>query len=282
MCSNAESRIRVGVFGAGIAGCCLAIGLLQNPLLDVQLYESHTNIGVRGSGLAFHGNAIRAMDLISPEIKQAYFKKSHYMAKEEEVEMATQFILASGPYAGTIIAELGRAKGRRTVHRAHFIQGLLEGAVPGERLHYGKRLVGIHQNEKAGKVTTTFEDGTTEEFDLVFGSEGVYSPTRKFILGTEHPAANPVNHESWRQFHLAVPMEEARKTVPIESIETVRNFCLPIGYINAIPVDLGQTLSICCFQRDDTFPVKGAPFNPQLWKGHLPAQDSLIEVSSLS
>ncbi|KAK7441479.1 hypothetical protein CaCOL14_008797 [Colletotrichum acutatum] len=235
------SRIRVGILGAGIAGCCLAVGLLQKPLLDVQLFERYSDIRVRWSGLAPHGNAIRAMDLISPKIKRAYFKESHFMAGDEDTEMAIQFKLASGEYAGVIFAGLGRAKGRRTVHRAHFIQGL---------------------DPFARKIIVAFEYGTQDVFDIVFGAEGVNSPTRKFILGPDHLSAASVNHDQWRQFHTTVPMSEAKMVVPVESVNTVITYCTPYGFINAIPLDLGQTFSVGCYQRDTKYPERGAPFDP--------------------
>ncbi|KAI0159822.1 hypothetical protein GGR57DRAFT_500144 [Xylariaceae sp. FL1272] len=272
--NNKKQPIRVGIIGAGIAGCCLAIGLLQNPSLDVQLYEAYPEIKVRGSGLALHGNAIRAMDLISPKIKTAYFQKSHYMANEEDIEMATQFIISSGEHAGvsdfTLVAELGRAKGRRTVHRAHFIQGLLEEAIPDSRIHFGKRVRTLGQDALSGKVTATFENGAQETFDVLFGAEGVNSTTRKFILGHDHPAANPVNHDRWRQFRKLgglkyeilsrvleeegdelisdldrdVPMEIAKHIVKKEQTEKVVSYCTPVGMINGIQVDLGKTFGV--------------------------------------
>ncbi|ETS86117.1 hypothetical protein PFICI_04142 [Pestalotiopsis fici W106-1] len=274
--NNGDGHIRVGIMGAGIAGCCLAIGLLKNPRLDVHVYERYNETKAHGSGLALHANALRSMDLISPAIKKAYFRKSHYMANEEEIEMATQFILAAGDNASELVAELGRAKGRRTVHRAHLIQGLMEDAIPAERIHYGKKLSNIEEDPITRKVITTFNETETETFDVVFGSEGVSSITRKFILGPNHPAATPVNHEQWRLFHTYVRMEDAKKVVPNESIEKVRTYCLPVGYINGIPVDLGQTFSICCYQRDEKCPVQGAPFNAKLWKGYMPEVDALI------
>ncbi|KAF7539230.1 hypothetical protein G7054_g2346 [Neopestalotiopsis clavispora] len=274
--SNGNARIRVGIMGAGIAGCCLAIGLLKNPRLDVHVYERYNETKVHGSGLALHGNALRAMDLISPAIKKAYFKKAHYMADEEDIEMATQFILAAGDNAGQLVAELGRAKGRRTVHRAHLIQGLMEEAIPAERIHHGKRLSHIEEDPITRKVTVTLNEEESETFDVVFGSEGVSSLTRKFILGPDHPAATPVNHEQWRLFHTYVKMEDAKKIIPLESIEEIRSYCLPVGFTNGFPVDLGQTFSVCCFQRDTKCPMKGAPFDPNLWKGYLPEVDALI------
>lgn len=273
-----KKKLEVGVMGLGIAGCCLAIGLMQNPNLDVHIYEAYPNIRIRGSGVAFHGNAIKAMDCISPEIKKAYFKKSHYMANEEDVEMATQFVLASGEHAGVLVAELGKAKGRRTVHRAHFIEGLAEGAIPNDRIHFGKRIAKIEEGATTDRVVASFDDGTSKELDVLFGAEGVYSPTRKHILGEDHPAANTVNHDGWRQFTGTVSMEEAKKVLPEGSIQSVICYCTPVGFINAIPVDLGRTMSICCYQRDTKCPQQGAPFDPKLWRGYLPEADALISV----
>lgn len=277
-------KLSVAVIGAGIAGTCLAIGLSQNPLLDVHLYEAYPNVGVRGAGLALHGNAIKAMDIVSPEIKQTYFRKSHFMANEEEMEMATQIVVGSGQHAGTLIAELGRAKGRRSVHRAHFIQGLLEDCIPKDRVHFGKRMVSVEEMEETGvtpsKIIATFADGTTGEFDVLFGSEGVKSTTRKFILGADHPAADAVNHDGWRCFNNLVPMEDAKNALPAESIEEVRMFCTPLGYINGLPVDLGQTYSISCYQRDDKRSNSDTSgFDASTWGTFCPEVTSLISVS---
>ncbi|KAI1412665.1 FAD/NAD(P)-binding domain-containing protein [Hypoxylon sp. FL1857] len=278
-----NSKLRVAVIGAGIAGCCLTIGLSQNPLLDIHLYEAYPKVEVRGAGLAFHGNAIKAMDLVSPGIKKAYFKKSHFMANEQDIEMATQIIVGSGAHAGTLIAELGRAKGRRTVHRAHFIQGLLEDVIPEDRVHFDKRMVSISEIEATDantpRVVVTFADGTVEKFDALFGSEGVKSPTRRFILGTDHPAVNAVNHAGWRCFNSLVPMEKARRVVPRESIEKVRMFCTPLGYINGLPVDLGRTYSISCYQRDDKAPYdEKSGFDAREWKRFSPEVTSLVAL----
>ncbi|KAI1136315.1 FAD/NAD(P)-binding domain-containing protein [Hypoxylon sp. FL0543] len=276
-------KLRVAVVGAGIAGCCLIIGLCQNPFLDVHLYEAHPNVEVRGAGLALHGNAIKAMDIVSPEIRKAYFKKSHFMANEEDIEMATQIIVGSGAHAGTLIAELGRAKGRRTVHRAHLIQGLLANVVPKDRIHFNKRMVGIEENGTTAAstpgVTVTFADGMVEQFDVLFGSEGVKSLTRKFILGVDHPAADAVNHDGWRCFNSLIPMEEAEKVVPRESIEKVRMFCTPLGYINGLPVDLGKTYSVSCYQRDGGKPkLEKSGFDASEWKRFSPEVTSLVAL----
>ncbi|KAI1865420.1 uncharacterized protein JN550_008468 [Neoarthrinium moseri] len=74
-------------------------------------------------------------------------------------------------------------------------------------------------------------------------------------------------------------MEEAKNVLPPESIDRVRTFCIPIGFINGIPVDLGKTFSVACYQRDSKSPCKGDPkFHADLWKGFMPAMDALISL----
>ncbi|KAH9884748.1 hypothetical protein F4778DRAFT_552833 [Xylariomycetidae sp. FL2044] len=269
---NGTPKLRIGIIGAGIAGSCLTIGLLHHPLLDVHLYEAHPSIAKRGSGVTFHGNALNAMDLISPEIKRVYGRRSHFIDGDADRDMATQVVIASGRNAGTVVAELGKAKGRRSVHRADFVNGLLDEVIPAERVHFGKRLASITQeSENEGPVTATFADGTSEIFDLLFGAEGVHSITRKFILGEHHPAAHPVNHDTWRIFRRAIPMEEASEVLTRGLIDTIRIRCTPLGPALAMPIEQGKTLSISCVPRDCKRGSKaGAPFDAEEWKDFSP------------
>ncbi len=136
--------IRVAIAGGGIAGLCLARGLSQYPQFDVQVYEQVLEHKDKGGSLALHANAIGAMDLIDPAIKQAYFRKANSMLEDDEKEMSTQVIMAEGRYTGEVIAMLGRAKGRKTVARIDLIAGYQE-LVPKEIVHMGKRLEKVEE-----------------------------------------------------------------------------------------------------------------------------------------
>jgi salicylate hydroxylase len=98
-----------------------------------------------------------------------------------------------------LLAELGRAKGRKTVARSDFLEGLL-GLVPGGIVKGGKRFVGIEES-KAGEsrgIHLTFKDGTTASADVVIGCDGVHSVIRKYLLGENHSAVGLKNHDGWR------------------------------------------------------------------------------------
>ena len=120
-----DRKIKIAIAGGGIAGLALAAGLAKKPHLEVHIYEGVPEYKDVGAGLALHMNAIKAMALIGPEVKQVYFDKALSQG-DEETEMVTEVILGEGPNQGELVAELGRAKGRKTVARSDLLDGLLQ------------------------------------------------------------------------------------------------------------------------------------------------------------
>lgn len=220
MGSAQDRNIKVVILGGGIAGLSLGAGLIKQPHIDVHIYESVQKYQDVGAGLALHLNAIKAMILIGPELRDAYSSRALLMG-EEDVEMSTDVILGHGPNKGEVVAELGKAKGRRTVHRHKLMEGLSE-LVPKENITFGKRAARIEQQGDVAKVT--FRDGEEIEADCVIGADGVHSMTRKYLLGEDHPALLPVDHDGYGSYRRVVPVEEARKYGLSKRWET----CVPI------------------------------------------------------
>jgi salicylate hydroxylase len=69
-------------------------------------------------------------------------------------------------------------------HRADLLAALAA-AVPAERLHTGKRCVGVDQSTDG--ATARFADGTSATADVVIGADGIHSAVRTAILGPEKP-----------------------------------------------------------------------------------------------
>lgn len=234
-------RIKIALVGGGIGGLCLAAGLIKQPHLDVHIYESVPEYKDIGAGLALHLNAIKAMDLIGPQVKKAYFDKALTMAEEADQEMSTKVLLASGPNTGELVAELGKAKGRKTVARSDLLAGLLE-LIPPECISFGKRLQSINEHDDE-TVELAFKDGTTTHVDCMIGADGVHSSTRSYLLGADHPATPPQNHDGWQIYRTMVPASEARKVISEEWTRTVPILCGPKGHINCMPLHGGRDIS---------------------------------------
>ncbi|KAI0378618.1 FAD/NAD(P)-binding domain-containing protein [Hypomontagnella monticulosa] len=256
-------RVKVAITGAGIAGLALAAGLVKKPHLDVHVYEGVPAFRDVGAGLALHLNAIKAMALIGPEVKQAYFDKALTMGDEDQV-MVTEVILAQGAHTGQSVAELGKAKGRKTVSRADLLDGFLA-LIPKECVTFGKRLVQI--DEAHHGVTLTFEDGTEATADCLLGADGVHSVTRNYLLGANHPAAPPKNHDGWQIYRTMVTTEEARAQINPKWTTSVPILLGPRGHINCIPLNKNTRLSA-------GVAVRGAVFSAV--DGRAPALDPAL------
>lgn len=203
---STEQKIKVAIIGGGISGLALGAGLAKKPHIDFHIYESVPEYKDVGAGLALHLNAIKAMLLIGEEVRQAYSDRALNMG-EEDLEMATQVILAQGPNEGEVVAELGRAKGRKTVARHELMKGFMELLPPGS-VTFGKRAASVEQVGDVAKVR--FRDGEEIEADCVIGADGVHSVTRAYILGPDHSAVGAKNHEGYQNYRRTLPMDEAR------------------------------------------------------------------------
>ena len=275
-----DSKIKVAIVGGGIGGLCLAAGLVSQPHLDVHVYESVPEYKDIGAGLALHMNAIKGMDLIGPHVKKAYFDQALNMAEEAEEEMSTQVTLASGPNTGAVVAELGKAKGRKTVARSDLLAGLMK-LIPEDRLSFDKRLQSISENDD-DTIDLTFKDGTAVHADCMIGCDGVHSITRAYLLGADHPATAPKNHDGWQIYRTLIPTEEAKKHIDEKWTRTVPIMCGPKGHINCMPLHRGKDVSAGVAVRGARKPgmTETPPINLDDFKTYTPDAQAIVKVGS--
>ena len=165
------------------------------------------------------------------------------MLADDEVEMATQVIMAEGPFMGEVLAFLGRAKGRKTISRFDLLNAF-SGLIPKDRINFNKRLERIEESPDGSGVTAHFEDGSSATGDCIISGDGIHSKTRHFLIGADHPAANPVNHDDWLMISRQVPAEHAFKVLSDKWTSFVPIIIGPEGYINMMPLRKGETWSV--------------------------------------
>jgi salicylate hydroxylase len=292
---SSPPKISVAIVGGGIGGLSLATGLQKCLHLDVHVYEGTRVYREIGGGLAIHGNGIRAMELIGEEVKKAYFDSAELSAKDEDQEMTTDVLVAAGKHSHEMLASLGAAKaseeqhrksaanflqGRKTVARADLLNGLAK-LVQKERLHLGKRLASIGEN-RDGKITLHFEDGSEAFADCLIGADGIHSKTRSYLLGENHPATSPKD-QGWILFRRLVPMEEARQCLDDTLLTKVPIYCGPGSGINCMPVHGGRTYQItltavkaAVWSEDDD--NESLVVRSEFYKDWIPEVQTIVEV----
>ncbi|KAK4112569.1 FAD/NAD(P)-binding domain-containing protein [Canariomyces notabilis] len=285
MDTSTSRPISVAIVGGGIAGLSLAAGLVKQRHLNVHVYEAASAYEDVGAGLALHRNALEAMALIGPEVRQAYINKALSLTSEEEEMIATNVYMAHGPHAGTLVAELGKAKGRKSVSRADLLEGLLA-LIPKDCISFGKRLCKIRPySGEARRICLKFSDGSAATVDCVLGADGVHSRVRTYLLGADHPAAAPKNHDRWQIYRTLVSSDFARQRIAEEYTRTVPIMLGPRGHVNCIPLNKGKRLSAGIAIRG-VAPVPGdgdddnqaPPLDPAEYTDYHPAAQNIISM----
>lgn len=247
-----QAPFHVAVCGGGIGGLCLTIGLLQQNV-SCTLYEAAHAFAEIGAGVSFGPNAVRAMELIDPQIATGFEKCVTLNAWPEKKETWFDFrigktyskheqVLAA---VDTHVANVKSGEwGQTSVHRAHFLDELVK-LIPQNVPKFGKRLKDI---SKAGeKITLIFEDGTMAEADAVIGCDGIKSRTRKILLGDDHNAAKAVFSGKYAYRGL-IPMDTVVDVLGDELARNSQIYMGHQGHVLTFPIEKGKTMNVVAFK----------------------------------
>jgi 2-polyprenyl-6-methoxyphenol hydroxylase-like FAD-dependent oxidoreductase len=168
--------MRVLISGGGIAGLTLAYWLHQYNITPVVI-ERANEIRRDGHAIDFFGTGYDVacrMGLIDRlAARQLPFEGFVYVNKDGKpiarMDAALIRAFSDGKYMGLMHTTLGEV-----------LYEALEGSV---EVRFGRWLVAVEPGPDA--VEVTFNDGTSESFDLLIGADGVHSATRALVFGPE-------------------------------------------------------------------------------------------------
>jgi 2-polyprenyl-6-methoxyphenol hydroxylase-like FAD-dependent oxidoreductase len=179
-------RRRVLIVGGGIAGLALA-PLLTRIGVAADVIEREPAWRPAGTGIYLPGNTARALRVLGLEAQVA----------SRAVDIARQrFHDHHGRLLCEVdVAELWAAVGPcLAVHRAE-LHRLLREAAGDVPIRIGLAVERLAQRD--GIVSVEFSDGTSGEYDLVVGADGIHSAVRRLTF--EPPAVpRPVGQVGWR------------------------------------------------------------------------------------
>ena len=174
-----NNNLRIAIIGAGLGGIP-AGAMLQQRGCNVRIYEQAPEFSRLGAGINLGPNVMKVMREIGIEqrLVDIGLRPTSWLSREWDTgRVMFDFVLrdrSEEKYGAPYLL----------IHRGDFHAVLTEAVSPGT-IEFGKRLVGLE--EKESFVRMAFDDGTTEDAEVVIGADGINSMVREVLLGPEEP-----------------------------------------------------------------------------------------------
>ncbi len=169
---------KILIVGGGIAGLTAATALRRSGF-EVDIVEINPKWSVYGVGIIQQSNVLRALDTIG--LAEQCMAAGHPMGGVRFYDSQGHFVfeVPQPPLAGPKYPP-GNGITRPRLH------AILQEAVraSGADVRLGLTVSTLAQSDEA--VTVTFSDGTSAQYDLVIGADGLRSLIRRLVFGPEH------------------------------------------------------------------------------------------------
>ncbi|KAF8589909.1 FAD/NAD(P)-binding domain-containing protein [Ramaria rubella] len=169
------SKFSVAISGGGIAGLCLAVELMKENNIQVDIYEASPRIEEIGANITLWGRVrqvVRLMGLTNECVNASASTSS-----------PTKFSLRGFRQPEEDFGTLP-FKDAWSLRRADLIR-LLVRRIPSRNIHLGKQLSKYVGDLEAGPIQLGFADGTCAACDVLIGCDGIRSATRAQMMRHE-------------------------------------------------------------------------------------------------
>lgn len=191
--------MRIAIVGGGVSGLSTYLFLVKSfpnppppsPPHEFVIYETYESLtrkqreaasrGPAGSGLGVAPNGIRVFRLLDPEVHAAITTQGYPCPR-------FQFKNSRGSTLGSIptVDLRGAEPEYMLMSTRQGIVDCLREKIPDKAIV--KDSVVAIDRTSGGRPLVKLQEGNVEEFDLVFGADGVRSVVREAVVGTQCPA----------------------------------------------------------------------------------------------
>jgi salicylate hydroxylase/6-hydroxynicotinate 3-monooxygenase len=172
----ANTKPSIAIIGAGIGGLTAAAAL-RLVGFDVRVYEQAARFARVGAGIQMMPNSMKVLRQLGIEARvrhHAFEPYSHLNRAWDSGEIMRELPMPERLFGAPYLC----------MHRGDLHEALAS-LIPAEVIHRGRKLTAL--DERADRVTLTFEDGSRAEADAVVGADGVHSVVRDLIVGPDTP-----------------------------------------------------------------------------------------------
>lgn len=170
------SSPRVLVVGGGIAGTCTAIALHRQGFAPA-LVEARPQPPTEGAAIVLHANGVRALRQLGLAcgLDAAAAVVSRWDFYDQDC----------GPLCSTDLTTLWAGVGPCLAVTRNKLMQLLWDAATGLHRRFACAVTGVRQTDD--NVRVRFGDGSTHEYDLVVGADGIRSTIRRLAVSSAAP-----------------------------------------------------------------------------------------------
>lgn len=239
--------IHIAIIGAGIGGLALAIGLVRQGV-QYTLYESAAEYATVGAGVGLGPNALRAMHLIDPRLRELYDSiKSGNLTPGKDHVMSEALMTEEGFGAkdGWVPTPWGAPCYTRTSAHRKALLDIMTSLVPSQTVRFNKKAKSISQ--ESNKVSIAFEDGETVAVDAVIGADGIKGMTRRVVL-ENYPDHIEPTYTGKYGYRSIVPMQDAKEILG-DLAGDAKMFMGPEANFTVYPISKGTEVNVVAFKK---------------------------------
>ncbi|KAF9091009.1 hypothetical protein BGX27_002088 [Mortierella sp. AM989] len=171
------SNPKVLIVGAGLGGLTLAI-LLERANIDYVVYERAKVIRPLGSVIGLSPNVLPLLEQLGllEELESIWMEIRRHIAYKESADRESLESFSDNDFSllQSVSGYPSAAMTRPDLH------AVLLSHVPAHKIHLGKRVLSISQDDRNGVLIRT-NDGLTHEGDILVGCDGAYSGVRQSL-----------------------------------------------------------------------------------------------------
>ncbi|MGX1309027.1 salicylate hydroxylase [Amorphus suaedae] len=172
--------LRIGICGGGVGGLCAGIALRRLGH-DVSIFEQTARFGRVGADINLTPNAVHALDGLGVgdaarvTAARPTFRISRMWDTGEETSRLPLSSAAEERYGAPQL----------TMHRADLLTLLTE-QLGADVITFASKVAAVTRTGQG--ATIAFADGSSRDFDVVIGADGIHSVVRHALFGADDPA----------------------------------------------------------------------------------------------